>query len=375
MGLLDSNKISEIQKNGSFSCDLTSTSAQNAIDFGTSSFATIVLNVSGITSSGSEIKVYGAVVSGAKVLTVKDANGVTATITSDGTYYVPCIGITDIYFKVSNAAQSGSCTVRWALSPKVYSFLIEEDVKLILQKIKKQSYLNAAETFSFVSVSSFKVIDFTSDELLDYRCLCINVTAITSGASFYAYSSVDTSAKLIIYNSYGKLLTDITEKGIYYVPVPSPSSISLRNTALADSSATIRLSYFKSLPNDVLNLKPVQIIKSNIVNLTSSSRTQVINFTDTENIKYFKYYYLTYQVFNNSAAATRNIVIEVQPYHKNSSGGRETGKNNQVYEDASSYTGQTEWLEVNATNGIRVYVTCSDYQEGDSISINFYGIR
>ena len=367
MGLLDSNLYSSIQKSGSFTCDLTSSSSQNAISFGNNAYGSIRIVVSDAPANADFIiTVDGSTISGAAHLKIYDDDGKRQDgITKNGIYHVDLKGITSIYFSVTRRPASGTATIKYAISPINGDVVVENSILSIAEKLGTNA-IDSQETFSLTTVQNIKT--FSDINTNKYRCLCLDVSSMTSGATLDICLGSGTVNPF--YDSEGNIFRkSITKNGIYFIPLTYPIDVVVRNMVAVESgSVKIRAYWMSEFPKNICDIKPVQKIASVKKDITSASGFELLAQTKTTEIVNFKFYYVTYELRNNNVNVLRHVVIKAQPY--NTFGGQST----EILEDGS-YSAQSQYLDVNGSTGIRFFAIVDNFQENDTIEFHVYGVR
>lgn len=368
MGIIDSNKVSIASKSGSFSCDLTSQAGQNEISFFGKDFNTLHLIVSDIPN-GADVKItmYGGILSNFISIPVLSAETKSETfITANEEYLVDVSGLTGIYWLVSQTAESGSATIKWSLSPQPIQYNTE--ILNISKQLINQKVASSSETINLSSVGNKKT--FTLDE--NFECLAIKVTSITGRAIFVGPSNTLTGP-IYAYNDLGEVFNEVTKAGIYYIPLKQIfGSVSIRcQTATQDGSMTFQADYIHKYPVEITQIKPIQNLVSKTMEFTSSSSMTIIGTSELGSIiSLFKFYFVSYIIKNNGSAVPREISVTVQPYHV----GDFAGKSEEIC-NSNTYSYQSEWKEVNTSYALRFYIKNTGYQEGDTVTLNVYGVR
>ena len=130
----------------------------------------------------------------------------------------------------------------------------------------------------------------------------------------------------------------------------------------------VKICYLREFPHEILDMKPVQLIASSITSIGQSTIKQVIAYTETTNIKNFKFFYVSYVLRNNGSSVNRHVIITSQSYND------VAGLYNEILE-GTKYSNQSAWQEVNGYSGIRVFATIDNFQDGDTIETHLYGVR
>lgn len=367
MGLLDSNLYSSTQKSGSFTCDLSADGSQNPVAFGSKAFGSMrVVVTDAPTDADFIIVVNGGTVSGATSLKIYDNNGAKYDgITKNGIYYVDLTGITGIYFAVTRRPASGTANIKYAISPLKEFTTIENSILNIDDKIGANA-IDSQETLSLATVQNIKT--FSGIDTNKYRCLCLYISSLSSGALLNVYLGSGTTNPF--YDTEGNIFRkSITKNGIYFIPLTYPIDVVVRNmVAVEGGSVNIRAYWMTDFPKEICNIKPVQKIASVKKDITSSSSFELLGEAKTTEIVNFKFYYVTYELRNNNVNVLRHVVIRAQPY--NTFAGHAT----EILE-STNYSEQSAFVEINGSTGIRFFAIVDDFQTGDTIEFHVYGVR
>lgn len=308
-----------------------------------------------------------------RVATVSDAidsvlcdskgNLIGSIITTNGTYYADVSGCTSLYFAITRTLQEGAATVKWVLTPILTDLSTSNYLSRISDALTANSLL-ATETFELDAVKDLKYYKY---DINKYKCICLNVSSITNDALISC--RISTYAPIPIFDSEGNIYKYISKTGIYYFPINYPSNFAIRNNiAIEGGSLTIRPYLLNEFPKHLLEIKPIQLIASKVITIDKSTLIIAFQNKETTLIKYFKYYYICYQIKNNNTSVGRHMLLQAQPYNF-------IICNNRTLLEADSYSNQTDWQEVNAIEGLQVYITVNNYQEGDTVEIKIIGIR
>ena len=367
MGLLDSNSVGLKQKSDSFIINLNQTGNQNTINFGSNGYQLLCFEVAGLSNEDILIAVNGCIVSNYSSLNIKDADGnVYSSISDNGRYYVNVVGLTSIAWIVTRRAE-GSATVRWSLS--VYDN-VEKKIDTLISYLSHPNLINGNKiTYDLSSVAN----KATYNNVDNCRCLAINVETITAGAEMYLIDNKN--RVLLLLNSMGDIVQCINSADIYYTltPIAIPS-VTLRCTKAVDNGTTeVRVCWMPEFPDNIAAQKPIQCLKTINASIESASQFMILNYTDSSNnlLRFFKYWFVSYSIKNNGTSVNRTVHLIMQPYHKYQS--YTTGKAKEFFV-GTNYSEQSDWQE-NQGLAMRLYVKVDDYQEGDTIDLNLYGVR
>lgn len=374
MGLLDSNRVKtqELEQTGVFSLDLSASGIQNNTNFNSIAYKTLKFVISGIDSGADVIINVKSGISGDyQNSPIYNSDGVQqgSAITTNGTYYADVSCSDGYYFKLNRRLESGTATVKWCLTQEpIPGKVVNKTLLSIIPYVVEQDSSDD-ETLDLSTVKNVKTVA-TND---NFKCIVVHVSSISANAKL----SVLTTAlgNLVFYRNTGELLTAIENTGVYYIPVSNIfSSVIIRNTvAVTGGSATLRIGFLNEVPQDVVNMKPIQEIASNTVSASNSTFT-VIPYDAAPNIwKYFKYYFVSFIITNNGAA-TRTVTLSAQPYFIRANGTKTGGKLEEI-SVSDTYTNTTAWQEVKSNYGVRLYMQFESYTEGDTVECHVFGVR
>lgn len=376
MSLLDSNKRFLGTKSGKATVDLTSADPQETISFGGLEFNTLKFIVSGITNGLDVIlDVFGGIVENyTKINTYNEAGELVSNITTNGTYYAKCTGLTGVYFSVTRTAANGTATVKWSLTTEGFTY--QQNLNEIESKLNNQKVItpNAGVNLDLSSTGIKRAIQNENN----FNCLVVNVSGMNSGTQAIL-DIVSTSSGYpkpsYLYNNFGEIFKSITKNGTYFVPLHELNGeIGIYCSRAGDTTATVKVELMKNFPVSITQLKPIQTLVNSDVEITSSSNVVLQNIVNYyENIPYmfFKYYFVQYSFKNGTSAVVRNSTLFAQPYYANNV----MGKNTEIHNSTGDYATQSKWIEMNATYGIRFMISVPNYQAGDIVNFRVYGIR
>lgn len=207
------------------------------------------------------------------------------------------------------------------------------------------------------------------------RCLVVTVSSITSCAALAIQDNDGNN--LIYHNRRGEIGVEITSTGTYFYEIDiTMQTIKLYCTALAASgTADVCCGWIDHIPEGIASLKPIQLIKSVTASVSSTDQFTLLQYSDAQMkamFGMFKYFFFSYQLTNGGTASGRDCRISIQPYH-NYGGTYKPGKTETISTN-SAYSYQSDWMEVRGESA-RVYVKYESYTEGDTITLNIYGVR
>lgn len=375
MSLLDSNKRFLGTKSGKATVDLTSTAGQGNISFGGSEFNTFKFVVSGITDGLDIIlNVRGGITDNyTKINTYDEAGELVESITTNGTYYAKCTGLTGVYFSVTRTA-NGTATVKWSLSKESYTY--QQTLNDIVANLGEQQVLTDNQKTLDLSSPGIK---YSFPASPTCKCLVVRVFSITTGASLRV---IDTSTNYPTvshyYTNFGEIYNDIHTTGVYYIPINvimGTLAIYVYNgTEIAGGSAKIKVEFMKDFPEAIFHMKPVQTLLSVEKEITAGTGFLIkeVGSTECNPCKFFKYYFIHYTFRDsNNVAVLRSATVYAQPYYAlNNMGAKE-----EIHSSSNAYTSTSKWIEMKSTYSIRFTVDISDFQAGDRIKFEVYGIR
>lgn len=365
MGLLDSNKLSLMRKHGTFTCDLTSNIAQNVTTFGGREFNTLKLVVSDIPSDIDVIiSVSGGIESNYASLKIYDESHNETFIQNNGTYLIDVSGLNGVYWYVTRQASTGSCTIQWSLS---VTQEVNTDIFSLNKNTIDQKVIFGNTTISLENAGNLKYIP------IDYNYECIELYV----SSINGVCSIVENYKMIspIYNANGEIVSEINAVGLYFIPVKGiygSDKVAIRcDTPTTEGSMQVRADYLKKVPYEVTESKPIQKLASAVINVSTSNIFVALPETITRYLtRFFKYYFVAFSIKNNGSAVVKTVTLTSLPFYSTTFSGK--GEEILVKND---YAGQSDWKEMKASFGIRLYATIPDYQEGDIMEIEMYGIR
>ena len=178
---------------------------------------------------------------------------------------------------------------------------------------------------------------------------------------------------------------DVKSSNEYYIKSDDLTPLWLENINKVNGEVFVKVSYLKSIPSDILALKPTQILATEklvfdetyIVYNSSSLLNEFVQIS-----KYFKYLILQIKYFNSTGenkAVTSNIKIYPVTFFPGES---YTSANlsviystKEIINSESRYAHSSGYIENNFFAGMRAEISSNDFVRGDSVIFQILGVR
>lgn len=237
----------------------------------------------------------------------------------------------------------------------------------IVRFLRSKNAVSSA-SYALDNVSNFLTIPNDAA----YGAALVVVTSLTNGGTLSIVTDSPTRAIRFYNAENGEMLDNITSVGRYYVPINGIPVLYLRNSvAITDGSVSLYVRLIDEVPESVLLRKPIQLIATANIALSTSLQTIINDLKISD----YKYYFISYEVRNGNAVATRIVTINAQPYHKYPyTAETRPGLSETIVDEQNSYSFQTNWQQIRGER-IRIFVKEASHTDGDIIYMNLYGVR
>lgn len=233
-----------------------------------------------------------------------------------------------------------------------------------------------------------------------YGCICLSVNNKNNLENVKLLVKKQEDSKDIPYfvDEKGEIHTQITSKNCgariyrndkssneYYIKSDELTPLMLVNANNVNGEVFVKVSYLKSIPSDILALKPTQILATEKLFFDGTYIVYNSNILYDEFVyisKYFKYLILQIKYFDSTGAdkaVTSNI--KMYPFSFFPGDDYTSTKFSLIYNtkeiinSESRYAHSSGYIENNFFAGMRAEISSDDFVIGDSVTFQILGVR
>ena len=186
-------------------------------------------------------------------------------------------------------------------------------------------------------------------------------------------------------NCGARIYRDVKSSNEYYIKSDELTPLTLVNVNKVNGEVFVKVSYLKSIPSDILALKPTQILATEKLSFdeTYIAYNSGILYNEFVQIsKYFKYLILQIEYFDSTGekkAVTSNIKMYPFSFFP---GDSYTSSNltliystKEIINSESRYAHSSGYIENNFFAGMRAEISSNDFVRGDSVIFQILGVR